>query len=188
MIEQLPFVLSLSEGQIEILESKKPWSGGQWGDDDFKDHVKPTIRKQLEDNQDCCAYCGLPFKGSKDMQIEHIAPKARFRQPEFTFNLENLVLSCIYCNDLIVKGAKATVKIPACETYKDCQFHLVHPYFDNPSEHYDWVVDNENNDVLIQVKNDSLKAIFSIDMFDLASQGMGAVSYTHLTLPTIYSV
>lgn len=172
MIEQLPFILHLSEEHLALLENKKPWSGSQWSDDDFKNVIKPLIRTQLESNQKCCAYCGLPFKGSKDMQIEHIAPKAPYRQPEFTFTLKNLVLSCGYCNDLIVKGAKETIEKPACETYEDCRFLLVHPYLDDPDEHYDWIEDEKSNQVVIQIKNDSSKAIFAIEMFDLASQGM----------------
>lgn len=171
MIEQLPFTLSLTDAQHARLEGKKPWSGNQWKDNDVT-LIKTEIRNQLHDNQDCCAYCGLPFKGSKDMQIEHVAPKAGYRQPQFTFTLQNLVLSCGYCNNLIVKGAKPTVAIPAALNYENCTFLLVHPYFDNPDEHYEWLEDVYNEPVLIQVRNESPKAIFSIAMFDLTSSGM----------------
>jgi uncharacterized protein (TIGR02646 family) len=168
MIERLPFVLRLSPFQLAIINNKKPWSGDQWKDEDIQP-VKSEIRRQLEANQSCCAYCGLPFRGRKDMQIEHIAPKAKYRQPQFTFTLKNLVLSCSYCNDLIVKGAKQTVKILAPD-YEDCEFLLVHPYFDDPDDHYEWV--DENEKIIIQIKNESGKASFSINMFDLASTGM----------------
>lgn len=171
MIEQLPFNLTLSDEHFTILEGKKPWTGSQWRDDDIIP-VKNEIRRQLEDNQDCCAYYGLPFKSSKDKQIEHIAAKANYRHPQFTFTLQNLVLSCGYCNDLIVKGAKETIELPAAINYEDCIFLLVHPYFDNPDEHYEWVEDNNSEKVLIQIRNESPKAKFSIDLFDLASSGM----------------
>jgi uncharacterized protein (TIGR02646 family) len=172
MIERLPFVLVLSDTEKSILNVKKPWNGKQWTDEDFVNNIKPKIKKDLVDNQNCCAYCGLPFKSSKDMQIEHIAPKANFRYPEFTFELKNLVLSCGYCNDLIVKGSKVTIKEPRSNTYERCEFLLIHPYFDDPDDHIQWIEDDENDQVLIQVRNDSTKGIFSIDMFELDSIGM----------------
>jgi uncharacterized protein (TIGR02646 family) len=171
MIEQLPFILTLSGEHLARLEGKKPWSGSQWTDDDVT-LIKSEIRRQLQGNQDCCAYCGLPFKGSKDMQIEHIAAKAFYRHPRFTFTLQNLVLSCGYCNNLVVKGTKQTIELPAAINYEDCTFLLVHPYFDNPDEHYEWIEDDNNEKVLIQIRNESPKARFSIEMFDLASSGM----------------
>tara|TARA_R110000751_G_scaffold126574_4_gene228509 strand:+ start:13553 stop:14179 length:627 start_codon:yes stop_codon:yes gene_type:complete len=172
MIEQLPFNLTLLDKHRDVLEAKKPWSGAQWNDVNFKENIKPTIRQQLDNNQKVCAYCGLPFKGNKDKQIEHIAAKANYRYPQFTFILQNLVLSCGYCNSLIVKGAKNTLGDPISINYEDCVFLLVHPYFDNPSDHFDWIEDDENDQVLIQIKDNSQKAKFSIEMFDLASQGM----------------
>lgn len=172
MIEQLPFKLTLTDDHNNVLLAKKPWDGVQWNDNDFKNEIKPLLRQILDDNQEVCAYCGLPFKGDKDKQIEHIAAKASYRYPQFTFELQNLVLSCGYCNSLIVKGAKNTLAHPVSSNYQDCVFLLVHPYFDNPNDHYDWIEDEENDQIIIQVKDDSEKAHFSIEMFDLASQGM----------------
>ncbi|MEQ9297609.1 MAG: HNH endonuclease signature motif containing protein [Cyclobacteriaceae bacterium] len=170
MIEKLPFILKLGDSETAILEAKKPWTGNQWKDKDFKDIVKPKILVQLKSNQECCAYCGLRFKGERDMQIEHIAPKAFNRRPQFTFTLKNLVLSCVYCNGLSVKGTTDTIRDPVQERYEDCDFLLVHPYFDDPDDHFDWT--DEDDKIIIQVKNDSLKAQFSISMFDLTSSGM----------------
>ena len=119
--------------------------------------------------QDACAYCGLPFKGEKDKQIEHIAPKSsKGRHPYFTFTMLNLVLSCGYCNSLIVKGTKETIKGKVDQKrYRRNEFLIVHPYFDNPEKHYDWV--DVENKVLIQAKADSDKGKKSIEMFDLDS-------------------
>jgi uncharacterized protein (TIGR02646 family) len=170
MITQLPFVLHLTVAEHKQLVTHKPWKGKWDSDDAAIVSIKAKIRAQLIANQNCCAYCGLPFKGEKDKQIEHIAPKAKFRQPEFTFTLQNLVLSCVYCNNLIVKGSKPTVELPAHRLYKKCTFLIVHPYFDNPDIHYDWT---DNGDkILIQVRNNSDKGRASIKMFELDSEGM----------------
>ena len=170
MIQQLPFVLHLTVTEYRQLASKKPWQG-KWDSDDIDIvNIKAKIKQQLVASQNCCAYCGLKFKGDKDKQIEHIAPKAKFRQPQFTFTLHNLVLSCIYCNNLIVKGTKQTVVLPANNIYKKCNFLIIHPYFDNPNDHIDWT-DNLDK-ILIQVKNNSAKGRESIKMFGLDSEGM----------------
>ncbi len=168
MIKQIQFNTKLSVSKYRRLVKEKPWLD-KWGEVSLKD-IKDDIRAQLVSNQDCCAYCGMPFKGSKDMQIEHIAPKAKYRYPQFTFTLENLVLSCMYCNDLIVKGTKDTIIAPSSNKYRKCNFSIVHPYFDNPVDHYEWT--DNTIEVLIQVKNNSPKALNSIRMFDLDSQHM----------------
>ena len=170
MIQQLPFVLNLTISEHRQLVSQKPWKG-KWDSNDLNIiTIKAKIKGQLVANQNYCAYCGLPFKGTKDKQIEHIAPKAKFRQPQFTFTLENLVLSCGYCNNLIVKGTKPTITPPVNRLYKRCNFLIVHPYYDNPDSHYEWA--DEGNKILIQVKDDSLKGENSIKMFELDSVEM----------------
>lgn len=168
MIHQVPFVLNLTISEYRRLVNLKPWNR-KWNNPDVLD-IKAKIKTQLTYNQECCAYCGLPFKGSKDKQIEHIAPKANYRQPQFTFTLHNLVLSCGYCNDLIVKGTKPTIELPEHRFYSRCNFLIVHPYFDDPDDYYDWT---DNNDrILIQIKNNEEKAKYSIEMFGLDSEEM----------------
>lgn len=168
MIQQIAFALRLAPDEYRRLLAKRPWEG-KWDDDGIAD-IKGKIKQQLTASQHNCAYCGLPFKGSKDKQIEHIAPKAKFRQPQFTFTLKNLVLSCGYCNNLIVKGTRHTIIPPVHRVYSKCKFYIVHPYFDNPTYHYSWA--DWGTSVLIQVKNDSGKARNSIRMFELASLEM----------------
>lgn len=168
MIKQIPFVLKLTLEEHKRLIAKRPWNG-KWDDNDITDIVN-KIRGQLLNNQSNCAYCGLPFKGDKDKQIEHIAPKAKYRQPQFTFTLHNLVLSCGYCNDLIVKGTKPTIALPAHRLYKRCTFIIVHPYFHDPSDFYCWV--DEGDKILIQPRNNRIEAKNSIKIFGLASEEM----------------
>ncbi len=168
MIYRVPYRLNLTFSERRILIQKKPWTGNQWKDLDWTD-IKDKIRYQLSQTQSTCAYCGLSFKGEKDKQIEHIAPKSdRGRHPYFTFTLLNLVLSCGYCNNLIVKGSKETIKGPPNKKrYRKNHFLLVHPYFDDPNHHYEWV--DQDSCVLIKAKNSSEKGLFSINMFDLDS-------------------
>jgi uncharacterized protein (TIGR02646 family) len=168
MIEQIPFVLNLTIGEYKRLINKKPWTG-KWSDTDIAD-IKTKIKSQLVAIQNRCAYCGLPFKGDGDKQIEHIAPKAKFRQPQFTFTLKNLVLSCGYCNNLTVKGTKQTIIPPVNNLYARCSFNIVHPYFDDPKDHYTWA--DMDTTILIQVANNSDKARNSIKMFALGSLEM----------------
>lgn len=181
MIRRVPFGLKLSMSEHKRLINLKPWKG-KWKDASIVD-IKAKIRKQLEDNQYTCAYCGLPFKGKKDRQIEHIAPKASYRQPQFTFTLHNLVLSCIYCNNLMVKGDKMTVADPVPQRYKRCTFLLVHPYFDDPEDHYNWT--DAGDKVLIQEKNGSTKGRFSISMFSLDSPEMSLQRAAFSALETL---
>ena len=169
MIQKLPFILKLTIFEHRQLIMRKPWLKKWDCDDPIIIGIKSKIKEQLVDNQDCCAYCGLPFKGNKDKQIEHIAPKASYRQPQFTFTLQNLVLSCVYCNTLIVKGTKPTIELPVNNLYQKCKFLIVHPYFDDPDLHYEWV---DEDKIVIQVKNNSSQGRKSIEMFDLDSQGM----------------
>jgi len=169
MIRKVPFILRLTIAEYKQLISKKPWNKKWSSKDPEIVNIKAKIRSQLVANQLHCAYCGLPFKGDKDKQIEHIAPKANYRQPEFTFTLKNLVLSCVYCNTLIVKGSKETVRAPADRSYEKCTFLIVHPYLDDPDLHYDWT--DQDDKILIQVKNGSEKGQKSIEMFELDSEG-----------------
>lgn len=170
MIVKLPHIINLTIAEIRYLLSIRPWQN-KWGMDDVRlSAIKTKIKNQLIVAQNRCAYCGMPFKGPKDKQVEHIAPKASFRQPQFTFTLQNLVLSCIHCNNLIVKGSRPTVQLPAHRLYSKCKFIIVHPYLDNPDLHFDWV-DNQDK-ILIQVKDNSPKGKASIEMFELDSEGM----------------
>lgn len=174
MIEQLKFNLSLSIEQYKSLSAIKAWEGKHWSTPPNEDIVliKAEIRRQLLANQGKCAYCGLVFKNDGDKQIEHIAAKSDKRpkrHPEFTFTLKNLVLACPACNCSTNKGTQETISVKH-RLYSKCDFLIIHPYFDNPDDHYDWV--RGRTQITIQVKNNSPKALASIKMFDLNSSGM----------------
>lgn len=167
MIKQAIYNLSLTRNEFKELNSIKEWTGHKW-DTPPNENIKNIITKirgQLEDCQTVCSYCGLELNGTSKGEIEHIAAKATgFRHPEFTFTLKNLTLACHWCNTSEKKGTKETIS-KKHKLYSRCEFKIVHPYFDNPDNHYDWV--DNHIEILIQVKNNCPKAITSIDMFGL---------------------
>ena len=172
MITRVHFSLTLTPGEIGILEGIKPWTGDNWDHppNDEIAAIKNKIRQQLTDTQFKCSYCGLKLYGTSKGEIEHIAPKATtFRHPEFTFTLQNLTFACHWCNTSEKKGTTDTILVKNA-IYSNCVFNLVHPYFDDPEDHYEWT--DNHLEVLIQVKDDSPKAIFSIEMFKLDTPEM----------------
>ncbi len=91
MINKANYNISLSISEFRQLISIKPWFGSHWDktpNDEIK-AIKSKIREQLNDTQSVCSYCGLMLGGTSNGEIEHIAPKASFRHPEFTFVLKN---------------------------------------------------------------------------------------------------
>jgi uncharacterized protein (TIGR02646 family) len=127
---------------------------------------KDQITSHLTTNQSRrCAYCGLRLLGAKHHR-DHIAPKES--HPEFTFVSANLVLACYHCNT-DRKDTQDTVSAKNAE-YSNCLFTIVHPYFDEPTQHFEFVGATEK--ILIQVVNGSAKGTETIRMFDLASPEM----------------
>lgn len=109
-----------------------------------------------------CAYCGAKLSGDQ-LTRDHIAPKEH--HPEFTFYPENLVLACTFCNTEC-KGAIDTVTNKKAE-YKQCEFLIVHPHFDEPNDHLTFVGGVDK--ILIKVLNRSSKGRETVKMFRLAS-------------------
>lgn len=127
--------------------------------------IKKSITDQLNITQNGkCCYCGLSLWETSRGEIEHIAPK-RGRPtpyPEFTFTKKNLALACEYCNGSSKKGQKNIISRYNV-SYDNCEFKLVHPYFDDPNLHYEWV----NNKTKIQIRSQTLKGKYSIMLFEL---------------------
>lgn len=166
MINQAVYNLSLTRQEFQQLAAIRPWVGNHWDTPPNANIVaiKIKIRSQLQAAQNVCSYCGLKLGGTSNGEIEHIAPKGQTKNPEFTFTLKNLTLACHLCNFPEKKGQKQSIS-KKTNTYKNCDFFLVHPYFDDPNTHYQWT-DNVV-ELLIQVRNNSAKGLFSINMFGL---------------------
>ena len=168
MISRLSNSLAFLPSETAHLLTLIPHNKDMWDkppDDIIKD-LKANIRSQLLTNQnDICGYCGLDLGGTSEGQIEHIAPKAKY--PQFTFEKENLVMACHFCNGFSKKGNHHT--IDALDTvYSICTFKLVHPYFDDPSIHYQWI----SNDKKIIIGGLTPKGLYSIKIFGLDNPKM----------------
>lgn len=163
MISRLTDSLVFQTAEAAHLRSLTPHAKEMWDkppDEEIKG-IKLRIRDYLLINQDyVCGYCGLDLGGTSDGQIEHIAPKAQY--PQFTFEKGNLVMACHYCNGFSKKGNYDTV-LSLDVVYNKCAFKLVHPYFDDPSIHYEWLA----NDKKVIIKGISDKGLYSIGIFKL---------------------
>lgn len=131
-----------------------------------RDQIVKSIKTQLKDIQKgYCYYCGFAFdfrggeKGESNIHRDHIAPKNLYRN--FTFTPENLVLSCFICNGLDYKSNYDTISHYS-ENYHECEFSIIHPYFDERSQHLD-----VNSDGVISVINQSQKGRTTIKIFGL---------------------
>lgn len=124
--------------------------------------IKKRLKEHLELQQNkLCAYCGNKIYKTSRPEIEHIAPKGMKLYPEFSFVTLNLGLSCGFCNGSSKKGQKDVVS-KRSKYYGRCQFYLVHPYFDDPDDHYEW-----EKDVRVLIKSKTPKGKYSIDLFKL---------------------
>ncbi len=128
----------------------------------IKESIKAHLLGEVQQNGKCY-YCEGTFtlpKGVGDPEIDHFAHKAKYNK--FTFTSNNLVLACHQCNSFSKKGYNDTV-YEYDENYMSCKFTIIHPYFDNKSEHMIF-----DHDVKIWlIKNDSKKAMETIRMFKL---------------------
>lgn len=176
LINKMKGVPILYKSHKDFLETIKPFVGKYWEKHPtwgtfpkikaIQNHIRSAL-KDLQENE--CAFCGLPFDETSNEEIEHIAPKGVKADrrtplyPEFMFTPLNLVLSCRLCNSPKRKGRFDTIETYDL-VYDNCTFKIVHPYFDDPDEHYEFTISFA--EVLIQNKSDRGRS--SIDLFDLA--------------------
>ena len=169
MIKQLKKCFRLSNLEKQYVQSIKTGSiliGTEWNllkNNPQMISLKSEIRRKLHNIQKGnCAYCGNKYYVTSEAHIEHIAPKSQRLHPEFMFVEHNLVLACQYCNGFIKKGTKNTITTKN-SVYKKCIFNIVHPYYDNPEDHFSW--SGSTDKVLISHK--TVKGKKSIEMFEL---------------------
>lgn len=128
-----------------------------------RDGIKKAIKSKLLAIQgQYCIYCGIHFDIVGTAQREHIAHKDKY--PQFTFVNRNIALACAYCNGFEKKSTQNTISVLRTN-YKDCEFSIVHPYFDNFNDHIGLAFNTAN--VIISEKNNSQKGRNTIAMFKL---------------------
>lgn len=182
MLNQLNKVIRYSNANKKILRKLRPFPGGTWDHKDaglLKDRIRALL-KYYQNNK--CAYCSQPLDVTSGSEIEHIAPKGGPKQPkhtEFTFTPLNLVLSCHLCNSPIKKGRKDTIIVKDIN-YKKCIFNIVHPYFDNPKNHFEITHNNDFTGIVFKPLTDKAKIstrIFKLnDEAHITARGMIAVT------------
>lgn len=146
-IKQIVTRIAFTQDHMDLIDHLKPiqgheWQGKlqgkSWGSRTKRDELKSHIKQSLTNNQGLvCAYCGLKLKRTSGIKIDHIAPKAL--HPEFMFEGENLAFSCEYCNGFEKKGDIDTVVTKDTNNYRRCTFTIVHPYYDDPAQHFDYL-------------------------------------------------
>lgn len=130
----------------------------------MRDAYKNRIKNYLQREQNnCCAYCGIGLDAFDNSHRDHIAPKSL--HPQFIFRPDNIILACPRCNGLNKKNNADTINNPINRRYRHCDFNIVHPYFDNPSDHIYYI--GHNQGVLIQYVTH--KGRKTIELFELDS-------------------
>lgn len=156
---------TISPGLLAKLHAKssalqqKSWNYSRGRPRAFKDAITAQM---LVIQSARCAYCGSRLHGAKHHR-DHIAPKES--HPEFTFLSENLVLACYTCNSDYKSAADTIATKDAI--YANCIFSVIHPHFDEPSDHIQFV--GGIGGLLIQVVSGSSKGRATVDIFRLDS-------------------
>lgn len=136
-----------------------------------RNSIKKRIKEKLLSIQGpFCIYCGLHFDVVGTAQREHIADKDRY--PEFTFTNQNLALACSFCNGFEKKSTKNVVSKKS-KNYRNCEFSIIHPYFDKIEDHLEMTFDGAN--VSLSAKNNSSKGNATIKTFKLMEFAQAAV-------------
>ena len=189
-LNQKQYRLLYSKDQKKFIGEMPELEGGEWdskleyppwrhGDGVKIDNLKNYIKDALKESQGLyCAYCGLELELTSASQIEHIAPKGNGRYPKFMFHSCNLTLACSLCNGFEKKEKREHFKtIGVLKTkYEDCYFNIVHPYLDDPTEHFDLSRDGEG----ITISSLSLKGQKSIVVFKLDEEPQTNARGEHL--------
>lgn len=172
MITRIASTFWYSPEELDLIENLRPHDKLTW-DAKFKKKVrglkkgllelKQKIRTDILANQgEYCCFCGLELGETSSGQIEHIAPKGQY--PHYMFIPANLALACHDCNGFSKKGTIDTVLVDT-KVYETCQFLIVHPYFDEPSDHFNYL--NQGKKIMVQPLTDKGKN--SIEIFGLDS-------------------
>lgn len=141
----------------------KDWDSGKKDNKEIKQNIKNQLL-QYQNNK--CVYCGLPLEETSRPEIEHIAP--RDHHPEFEYTITNLAMSCQYCNGSSKKGKRETI-LTKNSFYNQCQFKIVHPYYDDVDKFF------VEEGALIMLKPNLLgveksKAQLTIEIFKLTDE------------------
>ncbi|MBO0444251.1 HNH endonuclease [Vagococcus fluvialis] len=169
-IKKISRCKNYSKKQKRLVNKLKPWNGSLWDEKELED-LKKGIKAYMSRIQDeRCAYCGNRFGVTSNSEIEHIAPKGgskRLIYPQFTLTPYNLVLACHLCNSPVKKGQIKVISNLDIN-YRNCEFKIVHPYFDDPSEHFIEMTSPDGKSIIYAYT--SKKGLNSVKMFSLNNE------------------
>jgi len=161
-VDRLP---EFSQDVENYLLSLKPFKATYWDltSSEMKEYQRDLLKQLIEIQRNRCAYCGLGLDRNL-VDREHFVHKAQAGgRPEFMFHPQNLFAACAFCNRRL-KGQRATLKV-YCEDYTKCEFHIVHPFLDEPSNELLFVANKKGHHVLAKAVTPKGKA--TIDFFKL---------------------
>lgn len=176
--QRIKKVYRLSSSETTFL-SKIPKTYSKGWDGDLQDLIKRgilpanakkirnDIKKRIKDKLlliqgENCIFCGIHFSIVGTAQREHIAYKKKF--PQFTFTNANIALACASCNGFEKKSTKNVVTRPKAK-YSDCEFSIIHPYFDDFKTHIVLAFDGAR--ISLTPRNNSIKGKNTIAIFKL---------------------
>ncbi|BBH47653.1 HNH endonuclease [Pseudomonas sp. KU43P] len=146
-ITQLP---KFDKTTIDYLDGLKPHQAIHWNlqTNKMKNYKANLLKQLVEIQEDRCAYCGLSLLRNL-VDREHFVHKEQDGGwPEFMFTSENLFAACAYCNRALKGTAEVITHYSA--NYAECQFNLIHPYFDTPSNDLTFLLNNQGEAILVQ--------------------------------------
>lgn len=136
-----------------------------------RNQIKKRIKEKLLKIQDnYCIYCGIHFDVVGTAQREHIAHKDKY--PQFTFTKQNIALACSFCNGFEKKSTRNVVSTLRVN-YLNCDFSIVHPYFDDIEKHIELTFDGAN--ISLSEINNSAKGQNTIKIFKLMEAAQAAM-------------
>lgn len=151
---------------LDYLNGLKPHKAKQWDLEtkQMKAYKVSLLEQLLRIQDNRCVYCGTGLMRQL-VDREHFAHKdQKGGWPEFMFITENLFAACGYCNRML-KGTKPMVKHYS-KNYNDCEFHLIHPYFDTPPNEITFVSRGGSDAIFVEKitpKGEETIAFFELD-------------------------
>ncbi|MFS1286303.1 HNH endonuclease [Pseudomonas piscis] len=181
-ITELP---AFDQSTLDYLQELKPHKAKQWDlkTNQMKAYKASLLEQLLKIQNNRCVYCGTGLRRQL-VDREHFAHKdQKGGWPEFMFITENLFAACGYCNRML-KGTKSMIKLYN-KNYRDCEFHLIHPYFDTASEEISFVERGVSDAIF--VKKITQKGEDTIDFFELDSASATARRAGYITEIAMYN-
>lgn len=146
-ITELP---EFDQDTTDYIEELKPHQANQWNlqTNKMKAYKASLLEQLVEIQGDRCAYCGLSLLRNL-VDREHFVHKEQDGGwPEFMFTRENLFAACAFCNRALKGTTEVLIYYNA--NYAECQFNLIHPYFDTPSNELNFVLNRQGEAILAQ--------------------------------------